>query len=500
MFIRVPFPVKAGRADLSIGIGLFALALALRVFVLAAVPFDGLYGQDAYAYYDYAFSLRNALTHGRLPPPFFWPLGYPLHVVAAASLVGVTPLAGQIVSLVAGALAAPLTFALAREAWPDSRRAGILAGLIVATAGQLTISSLSIMSDAAGLAWATASAWLTLRYARTLRPGTLALASIALGVAVITRWVFGLLALPWALCVLLAWRRNWPSIGRRAIALSLLAILAGGSIVGAQLLAGESHTGDLQVVGWHPANAFRREVVNSDGTFDYELPMGLFYLIRPLLHPSFLLPLFAPLWLPGLWSLGRAAGPARALLIGWPLIVYVFLAGIAWQSDRFILTLFPPLAVWTGIGFARAWSSRPDWRRGLKLLVIVALPGALAWALYATNDFVARNKNADLARVQRLVERLPAGAQVITFGVTLTLQHYSELDAIEIYHETPASLRARACSARAAYAFLDVASVEQQWASLAPQINFRWLRDGPGLQPIDRFEGYTLFRVGSKCP
>jgi hypothetical protein len=316
---------------------------------------------------------------------------------------------------------------------------------------------------------------------------------------VITRWVFGLLALPWVLCVLLAWRRNWPSIGRRAIALGLLAILAGGSIVGAQLLAGESHTGDLQIVGWHPANAFRSQVVNSDGAFDYELPMGLFYLIRPLLHPSFLLPLFAPLWLPGLWSLGRAAGPARALLIGWPLIVYVFLAGIAWQSDRFILTMFPPLAVWTGIGFARAWSSRPDWRRGLKLLVAVALPGAFAWALYATNDFVARTKNADLARVQRLVERLPAGAPVITFGVTLTLQHYSDLDAIEIYHETPASLRARVCGAQSVYAFLDVATVEWQWASLAPEINLRWLRAGPGLEPIDQFEGYTLFRVGSQC-
>ena len=46
------------------------------------VPFDGLYGQDAYAYLDYAGALRTALLNGSPPPPFFWPIGYPLHIVA----------------------------------------------------------------------------------------------------------------------------------------------------------------------------------------------------------------------------------------------------------------------------------------------------------------------------------------------------------------------------------------------------------------------------------
>jgi len=489
-------------SELLIALGLFAFALIVRVFMLAAYPFDGLYGQDPYAYYDYAVSLRAALSQGQSPPSFFWPLGYPLHVVAASWIVGVQPLAGQLVSLIAGALIAPLTFALAREAMlridvQRARQAGVIAGLIVATAGQLMISSLSVMSDTVGLAWATGSAWLTLHYARTLRPGILALASLTLSIAVVTRWASGLLALPWVACILLAWRRNWSSIGwRRAFALSLIAVAVGGVIVGAQLLSGESHTGDLQVVGWDPTNAFRSRVVNSDGAFQYDLPIGLFYLIRPLFHPSFVFPLFAPLWLVGLWSLSRADSPARALLIGWPLVVYGFLAGIAWQSDRFILTLFPALAVWVGLGFA--WVG--DFRRpALVVFLVVALIGTFVWSLRVVGDFIHRNKNADLARVQHVAALLPPGTRVITFGVTLTLEHYSDLDVTEIYSETLESLPDRVCGPDAEYLYLDVANIERQWSGLAPEVNYRWLRDGPGLEAIDWFEGYTLFEVGNNC-
>ncbi len=492
--------------DLLIALGLFLLALALRGFMLVAYPFDGLYGQDAYTYYDFAGALRASLLWGQSPPPFFWPLGYPLHIVAASSVVGARPLAGQLVSVLAGALIAPLTFGLAREALLEAhprcaRRAGVAAGLIAAAAGQLMISSLSVMSDATGLAWATASAWLTLRYARTLRPSLLALASFTLSIAVITRWAFGLLALPWTTCVWLAWRRHWPSIGwRRASAIGLAAVVVGGSIVGAQLLSDDSHTGDLQVVSWDAANAVRSEVVNSDGAFRYDLPMGLFYLIRPLFHPSFLFPLFAPLWLAGLWSLARSDAPRRALLIGWPVVVYAFLTGITWQSDRFILTLFPALAVWAGLGLARLRETRSAWRRGWDAVASVALAGTLAWSLQAVDNFILRNKDAHLARAQHVAEQLPSGARVITFGVTLTLRHYTDLDVIEIYHETPASLRDRICDSDATYLYLDLANLERQWSGLAPEVNYRWLREGPGLETIDRFEGYTLFKVRSGCP
>src|SRR2546428_5221843 len=89
------------------------LAVAALV-VLALTSFDGLYRQDSFAYFHYATGpLRQGLLHLQPPPPFFWPPGYPLLVAAMSVLVGIMPLAGQIVSVSAGAAVAPLTVLLA---------------------------------------------------------------------------------------------------------------------------------------------------------------------------------------------------------------------------------------------------------------------------------------------------------------------------------------------------------------------------------------------------
>jgi hypothetical protein len=76
---------------------LFLVALLVRVAMALIFQFDGLYGQDPFAYLQ-------------PPPPFFWPIGYPLLVVLGTLVVGVQPLAGQLVSIIAGALIAPLVF------------------------------------------------------------------------------------------------------------------------------------------------------------------------------------------------------------------------------------------------------------------------------------------------------------------------------------------------------------------------------------------------------
>ena len=57
------------------------LLLGLPIVIMGIVTlrrFDGLYGQDAFAYYDYATGpLRAALLSLKLPPPFTWPPGSP---------------------------------------------------------------------------------------------------------------------------------------------------------------------------------------------------------------------------------------------------------------------------------------------------------------------------------------------------------------------------------------------------------------------------------------
>src|SRR5216684_5125735 len=122
---------------------LLALLLAVPAAGLTVSRgFDGLYGQDAYAYFDSATeSVRRSILHVAPLDAFFWPPGYPLLVALASLVVGPSALAGQLVSLLMGALVPVFTALLVREIWRDDALLALLAGALVAVCGQLWQSS-----------------------------------------------------------------------------------------------------------------------------------------------------------------------------------------------------------------------------------------------------------------------------------------------------------------------------------------------------------------------
>lgn len=485
---------------------LFLVALLARISMAVFFQFDGLYGQDPFAYYNYSLELRQALGQMQPPPPFFWPIGYPLLVVLATLVTGVRPLAGQLVSMIAGALIAPLVFLIVCEVKPGAKVGGTLAGLLAAVSGQLMLSSTVVMSDAAGLAWTTLSAWAMLRYTRALRSGWLVLSAFTLGWAVLTRWALALVALPWALSAFLAWQgASWR--WRRMAVAAGLAVLAGGLVLGMQFVPslgrGElAHVGDLQVVGWNPANAFKSSIANSDGFFQYERPVGLFYAM-PLVEPAFIYPLLTPFLVLGLWSLRVRSRPHAALLIGWPLTVYIFLAGIAWENPRFSLAFFPPLAALVGLGFQLAWDRKrlPTWlRRYWRPFLVgwctLALAGSLAWTVRDLRKFTSINQ-ARITAALWVTEQVPAGSKVITFDITQTMEHRTELDVEEIYNLDEADLSELLETEKSLYLFLNLNNIQSQWQGKSPQLNYQWLQENTLVREIGRFPPYTLFYISS---
>src|SRR5215208_6480537 len=182
-----------------------ALGATVALIVRTAWPFDGLYGQDAFAYLRYARALWPWLLRGEPLPIYYWPAGYPLLVALALPLFGGSSAAGQAISIASIAVAASCTFLLSRELLPDApggRLAAWVAGLTVALCGDALRASLVTMSDALALAGCAASIWALARYCRTERGRWLVVTAVALGWAAITRWVCGLLALPMVLAVL----------------------------------------------------------------------------------------------------------------------------------------------------------------------------------------------------------------------------------------------------------------------------------------------------------
>lgn len=484
---------------------------------VALSGFDGLYGQDSFAYFHYATgTFREHLLH--LPwPAFFWPPGYPLLVALVSGVVGVVPLAGQLVSIGAGATVAGFTALLASELvvrdrteiWRTGRAwfaVPLVAGLIVAVTGQLLQSSIVVMSDTLGLAAATAGAWAVARYRRTGEARWLALSAGAFAWAIITRWVYGLVALPfagWAL-VLLARSPRRSALLHGAGAAGVAALILGPTLVPAiaGLIADGNapFAGDVQVYSWSPLNAVRHVFTTPDGRLTYTIPNGLYYGIAPGSWWYFG-PLLAALILPGLWAvLGRRVAPATRILIAWAGAVYLFHAGAAWQNPRFALAYLPPLAILAAVGFAQILASGgSSIRRAATVWLISGLALAVVGSAVLTDRFIERKQN-DLATV-RWAERLaPAHAQLLTFGLTATFQQYSQVPTVDLSEISSSKVAQLLADGRPTLVLLDVAGIEQQWNGLPPWTNYRALRDGPGLMPLGARGRYTLFAVRGGAP
>jgi 4-amino-4-deoxy-L-arabinose transferase-like glycosyltransferase len=464
----------------------FVLALAARMSVLDQTGFDGLYGQDAYAYHAFAGSLRAVTAHGGALPPFFWPLGYP----ALLALVGAGAQAGQIANILLGALICPVVYAITRLAGARPA-AALVAALIPALGGQAIQSSIVLMSDVPALLWASASGAALLWAISRRRARWLYASGLLLMLAIVTRYQYAALLVPWGLALLLA------RIGLRHLVCAGLLALPIAALQAAYSAATPYPTlNHPWVTGWSPAHVFARSFDTPDGHFDYTQPNALYY-AQPAYSSPYLVPglgLFAAM---GVWKL-RRRGIFLALIGGWVLVPYGFLAGIPYQNIRFALIMLPGTAALAGVGVDRAWSALRALPTGLRALL---LAGVCGWALaqvaadglaYA-RAFIARQQ-ADKAVIVWAGDILPPGATVYTQGLVLALQAYTTVEAVEIYNETPQTLAVRTAHPDD-FLLVNLWQIEHQWVGRSPQLAVRWLGENRGLTAIGRFGVYTLYRI-----
>lgn len=494
--------LQSVRAE-SLAFIVFLGVIFIRLVVIYQTHFDGLYGQDSYAYLDYSASLKSALVQSHVPPPFFWPIGYPL-IVAIVSFLIPMAIAAQAVSVVATALTATITYLLTREVLSDRPYANLcaaFAALIFASAGQMMVSSLSAMSDASALCASTLSAYALARHyssehrLREKSTRWIAIAAFALGFAIITRWVYGLL-IPLLIAAATPLVNGHRSASKR-LATATIFLLLGIAPQLALMFYYSSHgitsnAGDLQTVGWNLTNAWQNAITNGDGHFIYSLPIAAFY-AQPFAHPSFIFPLLTPVVLFGAWSLRRERF-YLILLGGWILVIWTFLIGIAWENPRFSLAFFPPLAILTGVGLQQLMQARPRVVKAISGITLVCIALTFWWGYRGVESFVA-SQRGDLEVANWMTNQVPANATVISFSITETLKHRTPFRVIEIYNESPKSIGEILSNYNPVFVILDLDNIDAQWKNLSPEINWRALQSKDHLDIIATHPPYTLFAV-----
>lgn len=488
---------------------LLLLLPILLVSVVVVSRFDGVYGQDSFAYYNYAVGpLQDSLRNFKPLPPFFWPPGYPLLVSLASIILGATPLAGQLVSAMGGMAVVALTVLFARQVWPHDRWVPLLAGLLVTLMGQLWESSAVVMSDATALAAATFGMYWVVRYGREATLSHLALATIGISYASLCRWAYPLVAIPstvYTLLVIATLPRN--QAGRHIVLAGAIVSIVMSPVLYAiwqqiqfESTGGIAFIGNFGVYSWNPMAAFNRIHSTDDGTLTYTLPNGLYYALSPA-HPLYFTPLLALFGLPGLWHVWqRRTRELFWLVLVWIGLVMLFHAGNPHQNFRFTLVYLPPTAVIVAIGVVAVGQGLSTRFRFIFGLVVAT--GFIWMTIVGTvnlQQFIARHM-ADRATAQWADDQLPTDATIIAFGITLTLQHVSQLDVRESFYLDEVKLAQMVAEIDNLYLILDVERLLSQWEGHPPDENYRWLRDEIGLELIGRHNGYTFFQVKEAGP
>jgi len=489
----------------------FAVALLLAAAARAAFPFDGLYGQDAFAYFRFARAFVPHLRFDLPLPDLYWPRGYPVAVAALLPLTGGGPAAGQLVSALACAWAAAASYLLVQALEPETagRGAPLVAGLAVAASGAVLRTSQVVMADGLALGLAATAMLCAARFAVDRRGWWLVACAAALSWGAVTRWLVGLLALPIAAHWLLALRApqperqplpaqaarpgRWPWIAAAAV--------VGLMVVIPQLVAAHAVPRSFEahewLERWNPAHAFERDFRTGEGPTHYKLPVALFYLAR-LGWPDYLFPGVALFALIGLWIVVRERRwAAAALLVGWPLVVWLFISGIPYENPRFLLPTLPAIGALVGIGFARvaAMVSRRG-RTALAGVFAASLVAGIALGAREHARVVVAHKNAGLDAVAWMSREVPAPATVLMSGGTLIFEHYGSTKVRDIFLLTPAALDELIAGGGPYYYCEDPDEIAARWTGLSPALHQQALR-ARGLSEVARHPPYSLFRVAS---
>lgn len=458
------------------------------IYILQQVSFDGLYGQDPYAYHDFSEQLLTFLKDGTFPEPFFWPWGYP-GLLALGKSLGLPSIS---INIILFALLPSLMFLIAKE-FGYSKWAGAVAATSVVSCGQIVQSSALIMSDIPAVFWSLLSLLFLLKYKNKEGLSNLVLSGIFLSCSAITRWVYLLLVIPWALSLLTA-KFSIKDIVKSAI-LPLIIILS--QIVlshNEKFDAFDHHFFD----NWTLAHFSGDTLQGAEGVVNVQESNLIFY-SEPVTDDFWLPQMFLPLCILGLlYLLFNKNVSSLILILPWIFIPYLFFCGLPVQNPRYSLMFFPAIAILVGEG--ANFSFRLLSKKTAAGFVILSLALLGSYLNLKNNvpqiiDFL-RILNKDKESAEWISNNIDRTGTIYAFGITLTLQHYyPEIKTLELFFENPSSLSRQTKAHYPNYLAINTADIDKQWANTPLAESFAWLRDRPGITLIGTKNNYSLFRI-----
>jgi len=472
-------------------IAIFLIAI-IQTAIILIYPFNGYFGQDSYEYLKTTREFNAYYKTGVLPSYSVFPGLYPFICSLFVLIIPNTLFVLQFVSI----LCLIASYLLLREIiimiYKKDKYIDIYLFLFFSLSPYILRFSIISMSDLTGIFLWLMALYFSLLFQQKAKVTSLICACLFGGFAVMTRYTaIVILIMPAFICVMEILKQKKYTLFPVAFLFFLLGSLPD------YLLKGRFFFWDINESSsafsyfyfldqYSIFNFFKKDFNNLDGWQHYQFP-NIIYVFQIFIHPAFIFigSIFLIFFRKKLFILKEVKISLLTIVI-----YLIFLAGNAYQSDRYLMFALPLVLIFYYGIFLEIISRIKLTFKKILFITSVLCGLQLALFIYSFRATISMNRNEK--SIAETVSTLPLESTVYTFSIDGALKAYQpNVKIFDIYLNKLVD-----STINNGYLLFNYEAFSKQFANLSPMQNYQYLESHYTLRSEKKFEnGWELFHI-----
>lgn len=450
---------------------------------LRLAGFDGMVGQDSYAYVDYGNVIKQAILTSTHPGDFTWPQGYPL-LGALLSFLGISVGAVlQLISSISLSVSLIVVSNIIKEIYPKMDSKILLVYLILfgVLSPYYLRNGMLTMSDMLSCNLIITGISLGYLYAKKHQLRHLVLFVTVVSFSLFVRYPSALVLFPVAVFVVFVWLKSIRKISHFVVLVIPVLFYLLHSYFERDSLGFLNHEA---INFWSIKNYFLSVFQTNQGILSFSVP-NIIFVFTPFAHYGFLI-----LGIPFLFIMFKQKQFKHNYfyLLGACYLAYAFfVAGIDTQNPRHLLLLYPIVLVFCFYGFSYLYTHQII-KKVNTIIVGLGIVFQISLCTLAFKTIFVRNNLEQ--QIANSLEKYQ-NQTLYSFDIDIALKSRGiPLNIINLWYKNYSSFE------KGALVLFNEERFKTQWEGENPMINWNKLTKDYKLVELEKFNNnWKLYRI-----
>lgn len=464
---------------------IFLLVPLMVLIILRLSGFDGMSGQDSYAYVDYAKKIVEGIKTRTHPGDFFWPAGYPLLGVLLNPLIPAMDLSLQLIGVISLALTLYLIYKILIQLHGPEHKKNLLAYLVIF--GLFTPyflrQSMLTMSDLPAAGLLTGGIYFTRYYVQHGQINHLFPAVLCFFYSAFIRFPAGVIALPFLLWLMFSWLKHGHPFKQLMVLLIPLSI-------GALYFYFKEGSVFLTDRSWSINYLFTTVFQTREGITKTIFP-NIIMVFSPFAHYGFMLPGFLFILL-GLKEI--RTNQFLWLIAGTYLLYVLFIGSYEGQQKRHLIMAFPLVLLLCFDGFNLISNKITSHYRSVLFMFLLVIQ--LTLSLLSFQGVYSRNKLERTITRDLFTRFRTVNQEIILYSFDIDIALKSRGVPVLFYNFWMQDFNEFNTGA---YVLFNVNQLKKQWKGTRVMNNWERLNAWHHLTVVAEYPGpWSLYQIGPR--